>query len=373
MLYGVAIGVAMSVFNNYLNDTFHMGPDARGRLEFPREIPGFLTAATAGMLFFLTEKRMAVLATFIAAVGQVMMPAMGDSYYPMVLFMMLWSVGDHLYFPIKSALVLACADEKNRGRVLGITGSFEVIGIMVGGIICRILAGADASYVMMFSVAAVANLFAAVAFGLLPRDRHTGVRPRLVLRRRYKLYYILEILFGARKQIFLTFGPWVLIQVFDQGVETFAILTIAGHLLAFAARPAVGWAVDHLGERVILMADGLLLIVVCIGYGFSNHIPIAALCLPAALACYMLDQLLFYVSIARTTYIAKTVRDPRELSACLTAGVSINHIASMSIPVFAGAMWVAMGHESLFVGAAGVAVLITVASSFIPKHVREES
>lgn len=366
-LYGVAIGISMSVFNNFLNDTFLLEPDDRGWLEFPRELPGFLTAATAGLLFFFSDKRKAMLATTIAAVGQILMVAVGPNFYPMVLFMMIWSVGDHLYFPMKASLILACCREDNRGKILGTTGSIEVTGIIAGGLLARYLDGIGAGYIGMYSAAAAANLLAGIVFGRLPRDEHHhGTRPAIVFRRRYTLYYVLEILFGARKQIFLTFGPWVLIQVFDQGVKTFATLTIIGHLMAFVARPLVGWAVDRLGERVVLMADGILLTGVCLGYAFADHIPIAAWCLPAALACFLLDQLLFFVGLAKTTYLAKTVKDKRELSACLSAGVSINHIASMSVPFFAGAIWKAMGHEILFVGASGVAILITLVASRVP-------
>ncbi|MFH1744142.1 MAG: MFS transporter [bacterium] len=368
-LYGIAIGVAMSAFNNFLNDTYHLSPDERGWLELPREFPGFMTAVTASLLFFLADKRLAVLATCVAAFGQVMMVSMGESYTLMVLFMMIWAVGDHLYFPIKSALVLACCKEDNRGRILGVTGSFEVAGIILGGIITRLAAGLDAGYLIMFSWAAGANLLAGFCFLFIPQDHlAAGKRPRMVFRARYRLYYVLEFLFGARKQIFLTFGPWVLIQVFDQGVETFAVLTIIGHFMALLARPVVGWAVDRFGERTVLMADGSLLILVCLGYGFSNHIPVAAWALPAALGCFLLDQLLFYVGIARTTYLAKIVEDKRELAASLTAGVSINHIASMTIPIFAGAVWKASGHEYLFLGAAVFAVLIVLVSSRVPKY-----
>ncbi len=371
VLYGVAIGVAMSAFNNFLNDTHELSPAERGWLELPRELPGFLTALTASILFFLSDKRLAILATMIAAVGQVLMVAAGETYSLMILFMMLWSIGDHLYYPIKSAMVLACCKDHNRGRVLGMTGSFEVGGIMLGGLMTRFLAQYDASYLAMFTFAGGANLLAAVAFTFVPaEEQHTGPRPRLVIRKQYTLYYVLEFLFGARKQIFLTFGPWVLIKIFDRGVETFAVLTIVGHLMAFFARPLVGWAVDRFGERCILMLDGTLLIAVCMGYGFSDHIPWLGWALPAAIACFLLDQLLFYVGIARTTYLAKTVQDKKELSACLIAGVSINHVASMTIPIFAGALWTAMGHEYLFVGAAVFAVMIVIAASWIPRHVR---
>ncbi|HPA46766.1 MAG TPA: MFS transporter [bacterium] len=369
-LYGVAIGVAMSAFNNFLSDSYRLNPDTRGWLELPREFPGFMTSVTASLFFFLSDRRMAILASSIAAFGQLMMVSAGSVFSFMILFMMIWSVGDHLYFPVKSALVLACSREENRGRILGMTGSFEVAGIILGGVITRFLAPRADGYFLMFAVASSANLLAALVLLFLSEDTQTVTRrSRIVFRRQYGLYYVLEFLFGARKQIFLTFGPWVLIQVYGRGVETFAILTIVGHVLALAARPLVGWAIDRLGERLVLTVDSMVLIFVCLGYGFADRIPVAAWCLPVALACFLLDQLLFYVDIARTTYLARIVRDRGELSGCLSTGVSINHIASMTVPIFAGSLWTVAGHKALFIGAAVLALTMVFAASRVPAHV----
>lgn len=366
LLYGISIGVAASIFNNFLHDTYQLTAQARGRLEFPRELPGFLSVFIAGSLFFIGDKWKAALAALVAALGQFLMVSWGDSYLWMVLFLMLWSIGDHLYFPIKSALILAGGGEQNRGKLLGTIGSFEVLGIIFGGLLTRWLAHLDVSYYIMFCCSAGTNLLAGLVFATLPRDPvKSRLSFQLLFHKRYNLYYVLEFLFGARKQIFLTFGPWVLIQVFDQGIETFAILTVVGHGLALFTRPTAGWLIDRFGERLVLMADGSLLIFVCLGYAFANHVPIAWLCLPLALGCYVLDQTLFFIDIARTSYLAKTIEHRSELSSCLAAGVSVNHIASMTIPFFAGSLWAAMGHEVLFIGAAGVAVLIVIAASRI--------
>lgn len=366
--YGVGVGISMSIFNNFLNDVYHLGADARGLLELPRETPGFLTAVAAGLLFFLTDKRMAILSVVLGAFGSFFMAFSGSSFYWMVFFMMVGSMGDHLYFAMKSVLTLACCSEHNRGRILGMTGSFEVIGVVIGGLISQWMAGMGCSFLAMFSVLAGANLLAGTILSALPPDGHAlSKRPKIVLRRHYSLYYVLEFLYGARKQIFLTFGPWVLIQVFGCGVKTFAALTVAGHLVAFLIRPLAGWAVDRFGERIVLIIDGLMTIGICLGYGFASDIPIESWRLPAALACFLVDEVLFFIVIARTTYIAKIVKDRSELSACLTAGVSINHIASMTIPLIAGALWKAAGHEILFTGAAGVAVLIILAAMKIPR------
>ena len=66
-----ASGIYETTFNNFLNDTFHITAGQRGRLEFPRELPGFLVAATAGALFFLPEVRVASVAAMAVAAVRV--------------------------------------------------------------------------------------------------------------------------------------------------------------------------------------------------------------------------------------------------------------------------------------------------------------
>ena len=52
-------------------------------------------------------------------------------------------------------------------------------------------------------------------------------KKRFVFRRADKLFYLLNILFGARKQIFLTFAPWVLVTVYGASPARMASLALA--------------------------------------------------------------------------------------------------------------------------------------------------
>jgi len=58
--------------------------------------------------------------------------------------------------------------------------------------------------------------------------RHDWVTPVLygeVWLEKPILYYWLAILYGTRKQIFITFAPWVLITIYKQPTQTIATLT----------------------------------------------------------------------------------------------------------------------------------------------------
>ncbi|UCC67629.1 MAG: MFS transporter, partial [Armatimonadota bacterium] len=192
----------------------------------------------------------------------------------------------------------------------------------------------------------------------------SGRRPKLVLKRRYSLYYVLNIFSGARKQIFLTFGPWVLIKVFGEPAPTIAKLWIVASAIGIVFQPQLGKLIDRFGERAILMTNALLLIGVCIGYGFAHQMPLAR---PVQLVyvCYVLDNVLFATGIARATYLDKIADQESDIHASLSLGVSIDHAVSMSLPALGGLLWVKHGFSSVFVAAAVLAALNLAAASLI--------
>jgi MFS family permease len=190
-------------------------------------------------------------------------------------------------------------------------------------------------------------------------------RPRFVWRREYWLYYVLALLFGARKQVFITFGPWVLVRIFHQPVWIFAQLWIAAAILGVVFQPALGRAIDRWGERAVLLSDSVLILLVCLGYGFAHRLHSPSLALGLLYVCFVADNLLFGVNMARDTYLSKIVVKPEDLAPTLSLGISINHVVSMSIPSVGGILWIAYGHSSVFVATAGIAVLMGIFSAMV--------
>ena len=364
-LVGIASGIFETTFNNFLDDTFHIGASARGMLEFPRELPGFLTAVGAGALFFLPERLVASVAFSLIAAGMLGLGLLGSVWWRMLLFMVIWSAGTHLSMPITRSLTMSLAPEERRGRRLGQLGAVSRLGTIAGCLLVwAMLSRTVRSYLPTFAAGAAA---AAVAAGLVASLRGVGTeepRPRLLLRRRYWIYYALETLFGARKQIFITFGPWVLVKIFGERPATFAKLWIAAGFLGILFQPSLGTLIDAVGERAILLADGAAIFAVCVAYGFAEKlIASRRWALRVLYAAYIFDQLLFSVGMARATYVSKVAPSPEEVAATLSMGVTINHAVSMSVPSLGGWVWDAYGYHWVFVGAAGVAMLVMVFAS----------
>jgi len=371
LLVAAALGVTSGIFettlNNFLKDTFDLTAGQRGKLEFPRELPGFLVAILGGVLFFLSEIRLGALASFCIALGLAGLAFLGDrSYGVMVLFLLLWSAGSHMMMPVMSTITLSLAPAGKKAGRMGQVGAAGVAAAILGsGLVWIGREYGHLSYRALFVTAGACALVAAVVVSRLhPLPERHGRRPRLVLKRRYSLYYLLCVFSGARKQIFITFGPWVLIKVFGEPAPTIAKLSIVASAIGILFQPQLGRLIDRVGERAILMADAVVIVLICLGYGFAARLPLLH---PVRViyACYVLDSVIFACSMARATYLDKIAESESDVHASLSVGISIDHAVSMTIPFFGGRLWMKAGYPAVFVAAACLALCNLVAASFL--------
>lgn len=361
-LLGVSGGIYGTTFNNFLSDEFNMSPIERGRLELPRELPGFLCALFSGALYFASEPKAAGVAALLIAVGMAMLTLTEGNHIMLITALLFWSAGTHLAQPFTSSIAMQLAPPHSRGTLLGKLRALDSVAMIIG---CAIVWSAFGRwhYDGLFIAAAISAIVSALSFATLPEFKsREQPRPKFVWDRRYGLFYLLNILFGARKQLFLTFGPWVLVRIFKQPPSTFVRLWIISSPLVALFNPAAGRLVDKWGERKVLMLDSALLIVVCLAYAVASHI---AFGLYIAFACYILDQLLFVTGIARATYLKRIAKDDDDVTASLSLGVSLDHAVSMSLPWFAGYIWAQYGHEYVFIAAAVLSLLNLIAASAV--------
>ncbi len=363
-----ATGVHDSTFNNFLKDTFHLSADARGMLEFPREMPGFLVVMTTGLLCMLPLTRVGLVGTTLTAFGLAGMALLGGTFAPMVVMMFTISAGQHLLQPIGQSIVLGLSDEHNRGARLGQAAGVATMFTALGtGMVWWLMDKSAPQYRAAFTCAAVVFGAGGLFYFLMHIPHLHAPRQRMVIKRKFSLYYLLESLAGARKQIFLTFGPWVLIQVYGLPAPSIAGLLMISSLIGIVFKPMAGMVMDRIGERTVMILDGLVLAFVCLGYGYAQKvIPDPDWARRAACCCYIADEMLFALGNARAVYLSRLVDSPQELNSSLAMGVSINHIASMTIPIVAGTVWVVWGYERLFFAAALFAVVLAMVATRVP-------
>jgi len=362
LLASVAFGATAGIFNatlgNYLHDVHAFDASARGWLEFPRELPGFLVLITAGLLAaHLRESRAMALAMLVTAAGAVGLALLAPATALVVLWIFVWSAGDHMNFALEGPLGLKLARQGGEGRRLGQFGGAKNLGGLLGaGAVFLIARAAGDHYDAFYLLAAVLALVAGWNFFRIEVGRQDRPPRRFVWRRQYGVFYAISALFGIRKQIFYVFGTWVLVDIHQVAVSTIATLMFLGAGLGVVLRPLLGDVIDWLGERTVLAADEVLLIAICLVYAFADAIFPTGAVVWALYVAYVLDHTLFALRVARTTYLKKIAVDPGDITPTMSLGVTIDHAVAMSLPVFSGWLWEHVGFQWVFVMAAGIAL-----------------
>ena len=368
-------------FPNFLRERYQIGEWFRGFLEFPRESQGFAMVFYVVLLGTLSERRLFSLAAVVAALGVIglaLIPAQGlaDGIagivpgLPLIVFVMLYSAGQHMGMLIERAIVMDHGDLATAGSRLGKIGFWKTLaGLAMAGGVWGLRAITDLDFGFFFALAAGLFLASLVLTRLAVRGQPQKrmQRRRFVVNRKFARYYALSALFGVRKQVFITFAVWVLVVIYEQPVQTIAVLWVVTAVTNLVAMPLIGRLIDQFGPRIILTADALLLCGVCLMYGYGAQLFPPAIGLIVVGATYVLDHILFFAGAARAVYVGKLCASRDELSTTLSMGVTIDHIFSMTVPFLGGIIWKASGYEMVFLLAAVIAVATAVTAFGIPR------
>jgi predicted MFS family arabinose efflux permease len=359
LFFGAASGIFIATLNNYLSEIHSLGAEARGWLEFPRELPGFLIMFVAGaMLTVFRETQMAAAAMLLSAVGAVGLGFLAPTHAALVVFIVIWSLGDHIIFAVEGPIGLKLAKGGKEGRRLGQFGGARNLGTILGvGAIFVLAQLLGDRFSLFYAIAAASALIAGILYAGLDVGRGDAPSRRLVFKKKYRLFYTISALFGIRKQIFLAFGAWVLVEIHDVSVSTIALLYFIASTLGVVFRPLLGEVIDWLGERTVLAVDELLLLGICLTYAFAGDVLSGKAVLWALSAAYILDIILFALRVARTTYLKKIADEPTDITPTISMGITIDHAVAMSLPVVSGYIWEAYGFRWVFILAGAIALI----------------
>jgi len=362
LILGMAFSMVDATFNNFLNDRFALTGFQRSFLEFPRELPGFMVVFVSAAMWFLCSRRLGMVAMILGALGAVLIGFASSSYGMMTVWLFIYSMGNHLFMPIASTIGMELAREGQDGRRLGqlnairnlaaIMGSFSVVlGFKYLGF----------TFQHTFAISAVLLGVAALLLFMMKPEPIIEKRGFLQLHREYRLYYILNVLSGARKQLFITFAPWVLVSVLEQPTQIMATLFTIGGVIGILFQPLLGWAIDKLGERIVLASEAVIL-----GYGYAKFLFPANTAFLVVCACFLIDQMIFSVGMARSTYMKKIALQPDHIQPALTAAVTIDHVFSITAALVGGVIWNTFGFQYVFL----LGMLIAIINFFTALRVR---
>lgn len=345
-------GVTNGVRSNFFVDTLGLTGGQVLWLEGAREVPGLLLMVIAAFIMHVPLARRGGLALLLMGLG-FMAHALAQSYLALMVISVLASLGNHVWMPLSPALGLSLATRETSGRVLGRLASVGALSSIVGmgalALISR-LAG-DVPLGTYYVVGGAMMVCAAGLVLRMPSSVGATEReqPRMLLSARYWLFYVLTFFEGARKQVLHSFGTLVLVQTFGYEVWQISLILLTSGVLNLVLAPALGAVVDRVGERPCLTASYALLALTCVGFGVIGN--------PLVLAALVVAQrVLGVLGMGLNTYVHRTA-PAEEMTPTLTAGISINHVTSVIMPLVAGALMPRIGYEGVFLGTAGILLL----------------
>ena len=205
-------------------------------------------------------------------------------------------------------------------------------------------------YKSFFAVATVALAVSAlISFGIKSQSAANPNGSRFYFRKKYRKYYMLEIFYGARKQVFFTFGPYVLILFYGASAANISVLFAVSAAACYFLSPVVGRIIDRLGYKVVMIADTLLLVFVCFFYGFAHHLFSMHTAFVVCCVNYVLDSVISLASMATNVYVQDISETKDEIQKTVSTGLSVNHLITVLIALFGGWIWKTCGIETLFV------------------------
>lgn len=366
---GIAQSVDGAALTNYLKEGLGMMILERSALEFPRELPGLLMVFIIGSLAFLGDVRTMLVGNFLSAAGMFALGIIPPEYTLAVACIFVYNIGTHIYMPLSNSIGMSFASAGDLGRKLGRMNAVNTFTLVVSSaVLWALFKYVHISFRAAFSIGAAAFILAAVPLFFMQPVNSVKKTKRFIFRKEYGLYYWLSVLYGARKQIFITFGPWVLVDVFRQSVTTMTMLFFIVSIAGIFTKPWIGRMIDQLGERFVLMAEASGCFLVCLGYAFAADLFLPETALLVICMCYIFDQMMNAVSMARATYMRKIAVTPEDVSPSLSLGTSIDHLVTVFLPIFGGLVWYNSGpggYKYVFLGGAIIAVMNFLSARFI--------
>ncbi|CAE7594924.1 unnamed protein product [Symbiodinium microadriaticum] len=356
----ISFAVWQAILNNFAVEMVSFDGAQMGLLQSLREVPGFLAFTAVFVLLILREQYFALLALAMLGLGTAatgFFPTVYGLYFTTV-FM---SVGYHYYETMQTSLSLQWI-EKGRapqtlGRIIAV-GSFAALAAFALIYVTKTLFELEFKFIYLAAggTSLVMVLFCVFAF---PTFTHGAPqRKHLVLRKRYWLYYMLTFLAGARRQIFVVFAAFMMVEKFGFSVEAITALFLINTAANMIIAPKIGRLIARMGERSALTLEYIGLILIFTTYAFVENPWIAS-------GLYILDHAFLALAISIKTYFQK-IADPGDIAPTAGVGFSINHIAAVVIPALFGILWLSSPSAVFLIGA-GIAGLSLIFSRLIPR------
>lgn len=332
-----------TLFNNFAVEAVGVTGLQVGVIQSLREIPGFLAFAVIFLLFLLKEYHLSAISIAVMGLGVVLTGFM-PSYGGLIFTTLLMSIGFHYYETTNSSLTLQHFDEHEAPMVMGQQRSLSALCNVVVGVFI-FFSSKFFSYKFQYAVIGLA-LIAAALWSLSQKglkDHFVKQHKKLIFRKKYSLYYLLNLMAGARRQIFIVFSVFLMVKIFKFSIKEITILFVINNVINYFVCPLIAKAVNRFGEKRVLGLEYGSLFFIFIAYAFaSNKVMVGLL--------YVLDHIFFNFSMAVKSYFQK-IADPKDIAPSAAVSFTINHISAVVLPLVGGYLWSYDHRIPFFLGA----------------------
>ncbi|MCL2180025.1 MAG: MFS transporter [Treponema sp.] len=382
VLFGIAFGLKRGIQDNYLAEIINIEPFERGIVEFFRELPGLLLVFILALMYRFADSKVFKVGVALMAAGLAGLLVTSSIETLMikvfvVFFMVVFSTGEHIIMPVRSTIAMELAKREKAGASLGITTSINQLGNIAGFLIVTAVfyflgrmgyTRTDMTgYRIVFGIATALMIAAVMVSAALKETTLKAPRQRFYFAKKFNKYYILEVFYGSRKQIFLTFAPYVLILQYGADPSIMSILFAICAVFVMLCSPLIGKLIDKVGYKAVMVGDTLILIVVCLMYGFSHRLFTPGVAFIVVCINFILDQIISIASMANNVYVQRISKNREEITATLSTGISVNHVFSVVIALLGGWIWKIAGIETLFTISAILGLINSIYAATIKK------
>jgi hypothetical protein len=365
MAMPIAFNTWSALLNNFVIEAANFDGADIGLLHTIREIPGFLAIGVIAIIIFVREQVLGLVSLVLLGVATAVtaqFPSLGG----ILTLTMLSSIGFHYYETVNQSLQLQWIDKENAPRVLGwllATGSAATFVVYL--VILLLWEPLHLTYNIVYmaggGVTAAIAIFAMFAYPQF--EAPNPQRKQFILRKRYWLYYALQFMAGARRQIFVVFAGFMMVEKFGFKVDELTMLYLINLLINMLVAPLLGRVVQRFGERKTLGFEYIGLVIVFLSYGGVYYLGWG---IAVAAFLYVVDHVFFGLALALKTYFQK-IADPGDIAPTAAVAFTINHIAAVGLPAPLGLLWL-VSPAAVFFLAAGMAATSLMLALLIPRH-----
>ncbi|WP_172292515.1 MFS transporter [Pseudoruegeria sp. HB172150] len=361
----IAFATWSALLNNFVIEVAGFTGVEIGWLHTVREIPGFLAVGVIALIMFMREQVLGTIALLLLGVSTAV-TAWFPSLAGILTITMLSSIGFHYFETVNQSLQLQWIEKSRAPQILGwVVGVGSAASLLAYGLLVVTWKTFDLSYNFVYLVSGGATALIAV-FCMIAYPQFEAPHPqvrKMILRRRYWLYYALQFMSGARRQIFVVFAAFMMVERFGFEVHEVTALFLFNFLANMLFAPLMGKAVAVWGERRALTFEYSGLAIIFLAYGGIYYFGWGML---MAAGLYIIDHIFFTLAFALKTYFQK-IADPGDIAPTAAVAFTINHIAAVFLPALLGYLWI-VSPGGVFVLAAAMAVTSLMLALMIPRH-----